>query len=97
MIGSVLKLYEIHPIIKKVKIKFEREEDEEIVTLEQTTISKVEKLNQKINPKKVISTDKFPPVNLAADQFALSLTMALNASIDNPEVALVVSPEKIKT
>ena len=65
--------------------------------MEQTTISKVEKLNQKINPKKVISTDKFPPVNLAADQFALSLTMALNASIDNPEVALVVSPEKIKT
>lgn len=67
--------------------------------MEQTTISKVEKLNQKINPKKVISTDKFPPVNLAADQFALSLTMALNAIIlhDNPEVALVVSPEKIKT
>ena len=30
---------------------------------------------QNINPKKVIDTDKFPPVNLAADQFASPLTL----------------------
>ena len=102
VIDRIIKSYQNHPSVLKIKNKFGS--DLNSFDFQQITTSEVKKLLKEIEIKKAVGIDTIPPklIKIGADIIAESLTQAINCCLrqgifpDNAKIASVVPVDKGK-